>query len=121
MKPTEGQREAMARALRLNAAVERRHEGVPRIATNLSDLACLGGDVLDAFGDGRHLSTALDGLADYVAPQATTGTCHACRHTDPRHAHPWCGLWGHPVASEDFCSHFDARGEQPPTSWSATG
>ena len=48
MTPTEGQREAMARALRLNAAVERRHEGVPRSAASLSDLACLGGDVLDA-------------------------------------------------------------------------
>lgn len=112
MTPTEGQREAMARALRLNAVFERRHEALLGRAASESDLACLGGDVLDAFGDGAHVSTALDGLADYVAHQAPTGTCQGCRHADPRHAHPWCGLWGHPVANKDFCSHFDAREQQ---------
>lgn len=119
--PNDEEREEIAISLRLNAQVERLREAVLGGTASEPDLACLGGDVLDAFGDGRHLSTALDGLADYVAPQAPTGTCQACRHTDPGHAHPWCGLWGHPVANGDFCSHFDARGQQPPTSWSATG
>lgn len=99
----------MAKALRLNAVFERRHEAVLGRAANESDLMCLGGDVLDAFGDGRHVSAALDGLADYVAPQVPTGTCQACRHADPRHSHPWCGLWGHPVEQWDFCSHWQAR------------
>lgn len=107
--PTSEQREEMAKALRLNAVCERRHEAVLGRMANESDLMCLGGDVLDAFGDGRHISAALDGLADYVDPPARTEACQGCRHADPRHAHPWCGLWGHPVANEDFCSHWQAR------------
>lgn len=107
--PTSEERTSMGATLRASAEVERRHEAATGRPAGEATLACLGGDILDAFGDGMHVSTALDGLAGYIDPEGPGETCSTCAHTDSTYSHPWCDLWGRQTGGSDFCSHFDAR------------